>query len=193
MCLSKQHYWTPKTSPAEPLDPWVRPFALRGLKAPGKNKSPNATGTFKNPVTLKKKQKASFEENLLFWRRSFPPFLQKRCQFVAFKKKSPRKLPQPRHKTIPSKAFDQLLPVIQGLIVQWKFGLTNHQQLGRSPRPVVSSIHTTQEDSRLEPEDTGPPGKGKSSSKPSFSGSMLIFWGVPLFCSIDVNCPCSYW
>ena len=67
MCLSKQHYWTPKTSPAEPLDPWVRPFALHELKAPGKNKSPNATGTFKIRSHWKKNR--LFEEHLLFLKK----------------------------------------------------------------------------------------------------------------------------
>ena len=38
--------------------------------------------------------------------------------------------------------------------------------------------YTNLEDERLEPENTAPPGKGASSSQPSFSGSMLIFGGV---------------
>ena len=51
------------------------------------------------------------------------------------------------------------------------------RQKSQSSRLVSIAVFTPLEDERLEPETFHPWNFGKSSSKPSFSGSMLNFWG----------------
>ena len=176
--MSKQH-WSPKNPASRTTRSLASPFRPSWSKStvtnyhsnlPSKSSAPPATGDHTKKTSHWKKKLPLFEEV----RRVIlnGPFLRFSKQVIFATRKSQQT--QPGTKRYPKRSSN-FSRSSKGSLSKGSFA---SQLTTRSPRPLPSTYSTERE-------------KENHRLKSAFIGDMLVPRGV--FCSIDVNCACSYW